>query len=45
MISALCDGVDVHPIVRRRMLTMLKLGVLTRNLALSMIGKRVEDAA
>lgn len=45
MISALCDGVDVHPIVQRRMMTMLKLGVLTRNLALSMIGKRVEDAA
>ena len=45
MMAAICLGVDVHPSVRSRMMSMLKLGVLTPNLASGMIGKKKEGVA
>lgn len=45
MMAAICDGVDVHPSVRSRMMSMLKQGVLTPNLASGMIGKKKEVVA
>lgn len=45
MMAAICIGVDVHPSVRSRMMSMLKQGVLTPNLASGMIGKKKEGVA
>ena len=45
VVEKICRGVDVHPVIKTRLKSMLFDGVLTVNLALAMIGKREEDAA
>ncbi len=45
MMAAICEGVAVNPSVWSRMMSMLKQGVLTPNLACGMIGKKKEGVA
>ena len=44
MIEALCDGFDVIPVIKNRLMSLLMDGVLTPNLASGMLGQRVEAA-
>jgi len=45
MMNQICAGAYVLPAIRRRMLSMLKLGILTPNLANGMVGKRKASVA
>jgi hypothetical protein len=45
MMDAICEGADILPVIRKRMMSMLRTGVLTPNLAAGMIGRRREEDA
>jgi hypothetical protein len=45
IMASICEGVEVHPSIRRRMLGMLHQEILTPHMAAGMTGKRKEDAA